>query len=147
MAENRLTTILFQLFVGFNFLHCTVSLLIFFKYASRPCDFQRYRSTKNRWYFLLDDILLIVHYSHCSIFVILLAPNSRSKEFSRAWILPVLPTCQIHHLSYSVMEPWDFGTDPDADPDPRILCLMDPDADPGGPNTYGSGSGTLVKSH
>ncbi len=45
----------------------------------------------------------------------------------------------------SVVDPWHFGTDPDADP---YLCLMDPDADPGGLKSYGShGSGTLVKSH
>jgi hypothetical protein len=34
-------------------------------------------------------------------------------------------------------------TDPAPDPDP-YLCLTDPD--PGGPKSYGSGSGTLVKS-
>jgi hypothetical protein len=49
----------------------------------------------------------------------------------------------------SVVDPWHFGTDPDAEfgsSDP-YLCLTDPSANPGGPKTDGSGcgSGTLVK--
>ncbi len=38
-----------------------------------------------------------------------------------------------------VGDPWHFGSYADPEPDP-YLWLTEPDADPGGPKTYGSGS-------
>ncbi len=105
----------------------TVSLLIFFRHASRPCDFQRYRSAKNRWYFLLGDVLLS---SLFSVFRLcnFLAPNLRSKEFSRAWILPMLPTFLIERPEKNAYQSFKKCCGSmNAYP---CLWLMDPDPDP-----------------
>ncbi len=64
-------------------------------------------------------------------------------------VAPCLSFPCFFSLSSRVVDPWHFwyGSGCGSASSDPYLCLTDPDADSGGPKTYGSGSVTLVKSH